>query len=79
MLKDSENMKILGYFNPYGKFSLENQMNENLILRGNIRRDYKCKAEAATKIQKVFRGYMTRKILLKYIQEEEERIMVAKT
>lgn len=50
-------------------------MDENYILRINIRKDYLKKKEAAVKIQKVWRGYMTRKILMKYIKEEEEKIL----
>ena len=45
------------------------------MLRLSIRREYQQKIEAATKIQKVFRGYMTRKILMKYIQNEEDKIL----
>lgn len=50
-------------------------MNENFILRINIRKDYLKKKQAAIKIQKVWRGYMTRRILMKYIIEEEEKIL----
>ena len=41
------------------------------MLRLTIRKEYQRKVEAATKIQKVFRGYMTRKILAKYVNNEE--------
>jgi len=34
--------------------------------------------QAATKIQKVFRGYLTRKLLLKYAQQYEERLIEEK-
>ena len=38
------------------------------MLKVTIRKEYQRKVLAATKIQKVFRGYMTRKILMKYIK-----------
>ena len=31
--------------------------------------------QAATKIQKVFRGYLTRRLLLKYVQQYEEKLI----
>ncbi len=50
-------------------------IDSNKMLRLTIRKQYQQKIEAATKIQKVFRGYMTRKILMKYVKNEEERIL----
>ena len=64
---------------------LEDTMNEQLAIRVNqqykidsnrqlrisIKKEYQKKTEAAIKIQKVFRGYLTRKILLKYVQQEQ--------
>ena len=62
-----------------GKLDLQLQdtfpIDSNKMLRLSIRREYQQKIEAATKIQKVFRGYMTRKILMKYIQNEEDKIL----
>ena len=41
----------------------------NRQLRINIKKEYQKKNEAAIKIQKVFRGFLTRKILLKYVNQ----------
>ena len=48
----------------------QNYSVDNRQLRINIKKEYQKKVEAAIKIQKVFRGYLTRKILLKYVQQE---------
>ena len=72
MDRDENNIETI---NPYKNSYLRNQMDQNMILRVSIRKDYLKKREAAVKIQKVWRGYMTRKILAKYIMEEEERII----
>lgn len=47
-------------------------VDNNKQLRINIKKEYQRKVEAAIKIQKVFRGYLTRKILLKYVQNEQK-------
>lgn len=47
----------------------------NKMLKISIRREYHRRIEAAVKIQKVFRGYMTRKILAKYLTNVEEEII----
>ena len=44
----------------------------NRQLRISIKKEYQRKVEAAIKIQKVFRGYLTRKILLKYVTQEQK-------
>lgn len=46
----------------------------NLVLRVNIKRQYTRKVEAAVKIQKVFRGYLTRKILMKYVIDSQIKL-----
>jgi hypothetical protein len=35
--------------------------------------------ESAVKIQKVFRGFMTRKLLQRYIEEYEEKLMLVRS
>jgi hypothetical protein len=44
-------------------------VDSNRQLRISIKKEYQKKVEAAVKIQKVFRGYLTRKILQKYVQQ----------
>lgn len=44
----------------------------NKQLRVSIKKEYQKKVEAAIKIQKVFRGYLTRRILQKYVQQEQK-------
>jgi tRNA(Phe) wybutosine-synthesizing methylase Tyw3 len=46
----------------------------NRQLRISIRKEYQKKVEAAIKIQKVFRGHLTRKILQKYVQQEQKNL-----
>ena len=47
-------------------------IDSNRQLRINIKKEYQKKVDAAIKIQKVFRGFLTRKILLKYVQQEQK-------
>ena len=47
-------------------------VDSNRQLRISIKKEYQKKVDAAIKIQKVFRGYLTRKILLKYVQQEQK-------
>jgi hypothetical protein len=49
-------------------------VDSNRQLRISIKQEYQRKVDAAIKIQKVFRGYLTRKILLKYVQHEHKII-----
>jgi hypothetical protein len=44
------------------------------IWRQDKRKD-NLQQKAATKIQKVFRGYLTRKLLMKYVEEYEEKLL----
>ena len=56
------------------RISQEKLVSNNRMLRSTIKQEFKRKTEAATKIQKVFRGYLTRRILLKYISQEQEKL-----
>lgn len=49
-------------------------VDSNRQLRISIKKEYQKKVDAAIKIQKVFRGYLTRKILQKYVQYEQKFI-----
>ena len=54
------------------KVNQEFLADSNRQLRISIKKEYQRKVEAAIKIQKVFRGYLTRKILLKYVDQEQK-------
>lgn len=54
------------------QFNEQYPVDNNRLLRISIRKEYHRKVEAALKIQKVFRGYLTRKILQKYVQNEQK-------
>jgi cobalamin biosynthesis Co2+ chelatase CbiK len=47
---------------------------ESRQLGATIKREYQRKVEAAVKIQKVFRGYLTRKVLQRCMEREQERL-----
>lgn len=49
-------------------------VDNNRLLRISIRKEYLRKVEAAVKIQKVFRGYLTRKVLQNCLEKEQDAL-----